>query len=248
MTSSPDVTEGGLDPATAHAFRSTWPAAETLHLHGFDVPRSPKSGGGRVTAARSNGPWTVGDIEAAAAQQTRLGQDQLFSVWDADTQLSDALTLAGFQATNPTCVMATAVAGLADAPLPRMKAFACWPPLAMQVELWADTGIDATRQAVMDRVALPKAALLGRARDRAAGIGFVAVDGPVAMVHALAVLPDFRRQGVAKWMLQLAARFARDNGADSIALAVARQNTGAVALYEKLGFREVAGYWYFQRD
>ena len=91
----------------------------------------------------------------------------------------------------------------------------------------------------MDRAPGPKTALLGRIRDRAAGVGFVAVHGPVAMVHALVVPPEFRRQGVAAWLMRRAGHFATGHGAPRVALAVTRANAGALALYDRLGFVEV---------
>ena len=120
-----------------------------------------------------------------------------------------------------------------------------WPPLAIQRELWAEARIGPGRQAAIDRAPQPKAALLGRVKDRAAGVGFAGVCGPVAIVHALSVLPAFRRMGVAGWMMRRAARFAGEKGAERIAVAVTRANTDALALYASMGFSEVAGYRYF---
>jgi hypothetical protein len=57
----------------------------------------------------------------------------------------------------------------------------------------------------MERAAGPKTALLGRVRDRAAGTAFVALHDDVAMVHALEVVPGFRRAGVARNLMQGAA-------------------------------------------
>ena len=57
----------------------------------------------------------------------------------------------------------------------------------------------------MERVAPPRAALLGRLHDRAAGAAFVAADGPVAMIHAIEVAPAFPRPGLAGWLSRVAA-------------------------------------------
>nr|WP_230383175.1 GNAT family N-acetyltransferase [Paracoccus shanxieyensis] len=97
----------------------------------------------------------------------------------------------------------------------------------------------------MDHVQGPKTALLGRLDDRAAAAGFVAIQGPVAMIHALEVLSAFRRRGLAGWMMRAAAQWAQQAGASTLALAVSRSNTPAMALYRSLGFAEVGGYGYW---
>ena len=65
------------------------------------------------------------------------------------------------------------------------------------------------------------------------------------MVHALVVPPEFRRQGVAAWLMRRAGHFAAGHDAPRVALAVTRANAGALALYDRLGFVEVGGYRYF---
>ena len=55
---------------------------------------------------------------------------------------------------------------------------------------------------------------------------------------------DQRRQGVGANILRKAARWAQDNGAAVLSLAVTRANTGANALYASLGMRPVDKYHY----
>nr|WP_281352127.1 GNAT family N-acetyltransferase [Paracoccus aestuariivivens] len=99
----------------------------------------------------------------------------------------------------------------------------------------------------MERVRGPHTAILGRMDDRAAGSAFVAIEGPVAMIHAIEVAPQFRRLGMASWLLHAAANWAAQNDAPRLGLAVSRANTGARAAYDKLGFREVGAYSYWAR-
>lgn len=117
--------------------------------------------------------------------------------------------------------------------------------MAIQRQIWGAGNITPARQAVIDRVPLPKAALLGRIRDRAAGAGFVALHDRTAMVHAVEVLPAFRRQGLAGWMMRQAAAWAQDLGATRIGLAVSRANTTAQATYASLGFTAAGSYAYY---
>lgn len=233
-----------IDAALAHAFERTWPAAAYADAGGFRVGRG-QGGGGRVGSARRIGRWTGADIDAAAAIQQGWGQAPLFRVLDQDRLLADALTARGFRHGNPTAIMAAPVAALTDRAMPPVTAFAVWPPLAIQRDIWSAGSIGPARQAVMDRVTGPRTAILGRIKDRAAGAAFVAIEGPVAMIHAIEVLPPWRRHGLAGWMLRQAAFWARDHQADRLGLAVGRGNAGAVALYHRLGFDEVGGYAYY---
>ena len=86
--------------------------------------------------------------------------------------------------------------------------------------------------------------LMSRANDRPVGAAFVAVDGEVAMIHAIEVAKAHRRKGGAVRLMQGAARFAAENGAEWLALAVTEANSGARALYERLGMADAGGYHY----
>lgn len=58
-------------------------------------------------------------------------------------------------------------------------------------------------------------------------------------VDNIAVAPEARRQGVASALLEAFRRYGREHGLASLFLEVRPSNTGAAALYEKLGYREV---------
>jgi len=235
------------DADLARAFEATWPAAETLRCGGFLVGRG-LGAGGRVSSAIPDGGWTQADIDAACAQHVTWGQRPLFRAWDDQDDLIGALTAKGFAAETPTLVMDAPVESFTDKPLPPVTAFAVWPPMAIQRQIWAAGSITPARQTVMDRVAPPKTAILGRIQDRAAGSAFVAVHGPVAMVHGVEVLAPFRRQGLASWMMRQAAFWAAEQGATRIGLAVSRANQVAQATYASMGFGVSGSYAYYGRD
>ena len=230
--------------ALFQAFERTWPAAEYADAGGFAVGRGA-GGGGRVSSARKAGDWTADDIDAAAEIQRSWDQPPMFRVVDDDQTLISALEARGYGRTNPTAIMEAPVAALTDQDLPPVTAFAVWPPLAIQREIWSAGNIGKARQAVMERVTGPKTALFGRIEDRPAGAGFAAIDQGIAMIHAVEVLAPWRRKGLASWMMRAAAFWAQDHGVDTLALAVSRPNAAAVALYERLGFVEAAGYAYY---
>lgn len=236
------------DPDIARAFETTWPAAEYASAGGFLVGRG-RGGGGRVSSARAARPnWTEADIARAETIQRSWNERPMFRVADDDAALAQALAAQGFRHGTPTAILAADCARLTALPVPPLATFEIWPPLAMQRDIWSDGNVSAARQAVMERVALPKTALLGRMQDRAAGAAFVALDGPVAMIHAIEVVPALRRQGVAGWLIRMAATWAEAQGATRLALAVGRANTGARAAYDRLGFAELGGYGYWSKD
>ncbi|MDO5630716.1 MAG: GNAT family N-acetyltransferase [Paracoccus sp. (in: a-proteobacteria)] len=235
-----------MDAALRDAFETTWPAAEYAVAGGFTVGRG-RGGGGRVGSARVTGAWTGDDITAAIAIQRNWDQPPQFRVAEGDL-LAEALAERGLRRHTPTAILAAPVSALTTASIPAVTTFTVWPPMAIQREIWSAGNIGPTRQAVMDRAPTPKTSILGRTDDRAAGAAFVAVASGVVMVHAVEVVPGLRRKGLAGWMMRQAAIWGADHGADRIALAVSRGNTGAVALYERLGFQAAGGYAYWQAD
>lgn len=236
-----------MDAALIRAFDETWPAAEYAQAGGFRVGRGAGAGG-RVSSAVAVGPWTPEDI--AAAERIHQGWDQqpLFRVADDDAALAEALAAAGYRPRTPTAIMAAPVATLTGEPLLPLATFAVWPPLAIQRDIWAAGAIDPARLAVMTRVAGPRTSILGRIMDdRAAGAGFAALSGDVVMVHAVEVLPAYRRRGLGGIIMRRAAFWAAEQGASRVGLAVGRDNVAARAAYDRLGFAEVAGYVYYAR-
>ncbi|WP_240602489.1 GNAT family N-acetyltransferase [Paracoccus endophyticus] len=226
------------------AFQATWPAAEYARAGGLQVGRG-LGGGGRVSAARATGHWQPDDIDAAVALQRGWDQPPLIAVGDDDHRLSQALAGRGWQPSRATVLLQAPIAALAGRPVPPVTALPLWPPLAIQRDLWTQMDVGPSRQAVMDRVAGPKWAILGRIEDRAAGCAFVAVAGRIAMLHALVVVPWLRRRGLAGWMTCRAASLGAGAGAEALALAVLRDNAPALALYAALGFSPVGGYAYW---
>jgi len=61
--------------------------------------------------------------------------------------------------------------------------------------------------------------------------------GPYAYIMNVAVLPGYRRRGLAKAMIRRITALCRERGAVVISLDVRESNAAARALYEKLGFR-----------
>ena len=235
-----------MTPAVlASVMEATWPCAGRQTLGPWTI-RDGQGGGKRVSAATAEGDWKAADLPMAEAAMLGLGQTPLFLIRDGDQALDAALEVAGYHVVDPVLAYAARIADLPPAPDP-MAVFAHWPPLAMAVELWRDAATGPARLAVMDRVQGSKAVLLARHSDRAVGVGFVAISGQTAMLHALEVAPAHRRQGSAHNMLRAAAAWAQSQGADTLSLVVTRANVPALNLYASLGMQVVGQYHYRQK-
>lgn len=82
--------------------------------------------------------------------------------------------------------------------------------------------------------------------DTLAGyVGSQAVLGEADMMN-LAVVPAYRRQGVADGLVKALVAFLKEQQVHSLTLEVRASNEAAIALYEKLGFAQVGrrpGYY-----
>ena len=226
---------------------ATWPAALCRRCGPWLI-RDGQGGGKRVSAATAAADGAAGDIASAEAAMRALGQTPLFLLREGEQALDAALAARGYRIVDPVVIYAapcTTVATPSPAPL---TAFAHWPPLAIAVEIWAAAGIGPARLAVMDRVAGPKTAILGRIADRASGAAFLAIHDSCAMLHALEVAPTLRRQGGANNILRSAACWAQDHGAATLSLVVTQANAGARTLYASLGMEVVGQYHYRQNQ
>jgi GNAT superfamily N-acetyltransferase len=229
--------------AVWQALDATWPAAETRRVGPWTVRRG-LGGGKRVSATSTAASWQSADIAMAEDAMAAWDQKPLFSLRATDAALDAVLAARGYQVVEPVTLMAAPVERVADAGPDRMTTFAHWPRMAITEDLWQQTGLGPPRLAVMDRASGPKVALLGRLGDRAAGVGFAAMAGEVVMVHALEVLPDWQRQGLARNLMRAAAQWGMTQGARTLALAVTDANLPARALYASLGLDAVGQYHY----
>ena len=224
--------------------RATWPPAATTQVQGWSI-RDGQGGGSRVSAATWDATGAP-DITVAEHAMDALGQRPIFMIRPQDETLDHLLADRGYVVRDPTQGYGIDVDRIAKAP-PPVSSFAIWPPLAIQTEIWARGGIGPERLAVMDRVQGPKTTIFGRIADKPAGVAFVALHGTSAMLHALEVAAEFRRRGLARIMMQHAAKWAQDAGVRDLYLLVTRANVAANDFYVSLGFQPVSGYHYRHR-
>ena len=221
------------------AIDATWPPAEMVARDGW-VLRRGAGGGKRVSAASG-----AGDVASAEAAMRHWGQASLFRLIPEDADLDNALGASGYEVVDPVALYVGRAADMVGAQSHLAAAYRCQLRPAAMEEIWTGGGIGPDRLAIMDRCTVPKLHLMSRAAERPAGTAFWAVDGDVAMIHAIEVLPEQRRQGAAVLLIELAARLAVEHGATWLALAVTEANEPACALYEKLGM-QVAGRYHYR--
>ncbi|MEM7505262.1 MAG: GNAT family N-acetyltransferase [Pseudomonadota bacterium] len=229
-------------PSTARLMRAvdaTWPPARMVTCGGWTL-RAGGGGGKRVSAARG-----TGEIAEAEAGMAALDQPPLFALTPGEDALDKALAMRGYEMVDPVALYAQPVIELADGRDETAKVIRCAAPLRRIEEIWDRGGVGPARRAVMERASGPKQVLMARAGDRPAGCAFVACDDEIAMVHAVEVLPEYRKQGVGERLMRGAASFAADHGAAWLTLAVTEENLPANRLYQKLGM-EVAGHYHYR--
>lgn len=224
------------------ALDATWPAARTWRADGWTF-RDGQGGGKRVSAATWDAPGAPEDLSPLETQFASVGEAPLVRVQGDQADLDEMLAAAGYTILDPTRLWTVPISALTDKPIPPVTAFAIWEPLAIMREVWAQAGISSARLAVMAR-AKTKTAILSRCNDKPAGTAFAALHNDICMVHAVEVLLNQQRKGMAAWMMRKAGFWAMDQGAQSVAVACVAGNKPAEALYESLGFVEAGQYHY----
>ncbi|PTX57793.1 acetyltransferase (GNAT) family protein [Litoreibacter ponti] len=219
---------------------ATWPAARKSRVGPWEI-KEGKGGGKRVMAAKAIDPVGAADVALAENAMKALEQPKLFVLRDQDEKLDSILAERGYEIVDPTLLFESDIV-VAD--VPPVTAFEIWPPLQIMLDLWVEDGVGPDRIAVMERGQGPKTSILGRIKDRAAGAAFVAIHGQVAMVHAVLVLPEFRRCGLGRHMMQAVSNWAAGHGATRKSLAVTDVNAPAKSLYSSLGMVPVGRYHY----
>jgi [ribosomal protein S18]-alanine N-acetyltransferase len=75
-------------------------------------------------------------------------------------------------------------------------------------------------------------------------VGYAGVIAPgpdaVADILTITVIDGFRRQGIAKRLIADIEGYCQSKGSSAIMLEVATDNTGAIALYENLGYSQIS--------
>jgi ribosomal protein S18 acetylase RimI-like enzyme len=162
--------------------------------------------------------------------------------------LEEVLVGRGYRAEYPALVLAGALpSGVAD---PRVSHAA--GPSAEWIEAWLgasrrDDGVAASR-GVLERVSRPRTFALLREEGRVIATALGTVSPGWLGLSCLGVREDARRRGIARAMLGAVASWGRSLGAERLWLEVEDENSGALALYRRLGLERVGGYSYLTRS
>ncbi len=231
-----------------HANDVSWPPIAMRRCGPFMI-RKGGGGGQRVSSTSLvDKDFLISDIEAAEQATVALRQPLLFMIRDNDQKLDVALEARGYFIKDPVTLLAGPSARLAEYDPKGLVAIDAPEPLAIMTEIWAAGGITEGRMDVMRRAANPKACFLGRIEDQPAGVAYLACDGNIAMMHALEILPDKRRKGLARSMMGAMGAWSARNGAGTISLVVLSSNKAAIDLYRSIGMVEVGTYHYRKKD
>lgn len=240
---------------------SAWPGVECESLVGW-VLRSATSEGGIAVTQRANSIWperNPADLGSALAVATKWysarKQPVLFQITRRETNagLEGVLDAAGFSRQSETLIMThTGRQFIVVAPDAFAFRIELSPtPSDAWLDLWWSVdgrGGDAEK-AVAQRILSSTPGVYAQAIDSTGtvvGTGRLALVEGWGGVYAMAVHPDFRRQGIAQAVLSALLKSAREYAVEQFWLLVTASNTGAQALYRRTGFAEVGSYYYRQ--
>lgn len=222
---------------------ATWPPAAKSQNGAFAI-RDGQGGGKRVAAATLESALSSDDLQSAEEAMRKLGQTPLFQIREGEERLDELLEDAGYQIIDPVNMYAAPATKIATELPPRTVAIPAWEPLRIMEEIWATGGIGPARIDVMKRACTPKTGLVSRWNDKPAGTSFVAMHDGITMLHALEILPEQRRNGLARWAMRRAAYWTLENGGHTLSVICTQANDAANALYSRLGMDVIGQYHY----
>ena len=123
-------------------------------------------------------------------------------------------------------------------------------------EDWIDdfirmNGFDMSRKPtyidIMKLVATPKCLVSVKDSDQTIAVGLGVLEGDYLGLFDIVVDPRFRQKGLGKKIVSSLLFWGKQNGAKQAYLQVLTDNSPAIRLYGKLGFREIYQYWYWVR-
>ncbi|HEX4741758.1 MAG TPA: GNAT family N-acetyltransferase [Caulobacteraceae bacterium] len=236
-----------LEPVTARA----WRAAEETSLGGWRLNAS------RGVSGRINACWPIaapGRPAAAALAEVEAwyaarGLPARFKIVDGlcePADLAERLGASGYRSGKETLVMTGPIAARADARVQVLD-----EPDERFASVFAGASTDPLdtqeRLEALARTPAPRGFALAELAGEPAAIGACAIDSPWVGIFAMRTLPEFRRQGLARDVLDSLLAKAAALGATSAWLQVEADNAAARWLYEAAGFEEAYRYRYWAR-
>jgi ribosomal protein S18 acetylase RimI-like enzyme len=206
-----------------------WPAPYAEYTAGWKLRFA-----GGVTK-RANSALPVGaprDLEAAERFYTDRDLPAVFSL-DGSSSLDRELDARGYTVVDPTLVLTAPLGPGVTGPV-RIEDH----PSPDWMRIWTSVEGDPAATPILTGVAADYALLDGMA------VGRGVPQGDWYGIYCMAVLPEFRRRGLAGQVLRELLRRGHESGARYAYLAVVESNTAARTLYERAGFTVAGGYHY----
>jgi ribosomal protein S18 acetylase RimI-like enzyme len=235
---------------------SAWPAAETEPLDGW-LMRSTSGVTRRANSVLANtdlGNVPLGrKLARVEAFYEERGQPARYQLCPASLpgDLDAVLAERGYRTDAPTCVQTTSLHRLREASRPQQEGRMRiepgyredWYALYCAAEE-VDGHAASVRREILRRIHAPCAYALLEVAGEPIAIGLGVTQGEWLGLFSVVTRPEFRRRGAAMAVLHALASWGEAQGAGSAYLQVMEENTGARALYERLGFETRYLYWY----
>jgi len=246
-----DSTLGGLLEIERAAVRG-WPALETADIDGW-LARASSGGSVRansVSALDYMGTDLDASIATVVAFYRSRGARPRFTITEISQPggLDAALDARGWTRGGDHLTMAKDVATPSED--------AAHPPRGLSIVRHEQPtpdwfaiyleGLSGDRRAVAPRlveaVPEPRCFFSAVREGRVIASGLSVLDGGVASVQCMATLPEARRTGAARAVLQAIEAYAREGGARRLYLQADAGNAAAITLYEGVGFAVAGRY------
>ena len=98
--------------------------------------------------------------------------------------------------------------------------------------------------AIMKQLFLPKCLISLSRNQKTIGVGLGVVEGRFIGLFDIVVDKAYRNTGLGYLIVENIMRWGRKQGASMAYLQVLTDNSPAIRLYEKMGFKEAYRYWY----
>jgi len=191
-------------------------------------------------------------IAACEALYRRQGLPPIFRIPGiADPALAEALADLGYQAEDETCVRYMALKpghGAADpavelAPAPGPE----W--LAGQARLGRQSAHDRlTYRRMLAAIAVPAAFAAVRSDGKMIALACAALHDGIVCFNAVVTDPKHRRRGHSQRLMARLSAWAEAEGATGACLQVVADNHPALALYDRIGFRDELYRYHYRRQ
>ncbi len=97
-----------------------------------------------------------------------------------------------------------------------------------------------TREMLREELESPLSVMVTEKREKIAGFALGRVVADEGEIFRIAVLPEYRRQGIARKLLEELHCKMREKGASVCFLEVRSKNIPAISLYEKYGYERIS--------